>query len=71
MAHAKSTSPYPLHEEYNYGQFYFSRKPCSCGCGYAPSAADLGPPPEVPVQAPVVPGAAGEDGRVWEEGEPW
>jgi len=68
MAQAKSTSPYPLHEEYNYGQFYFSRNPCCCGCGYAPRAPELPPPPAVPATEGL---DVFMDGGVWEEGDPW
>jgi len=72
MAQAKGTSPYPLQEEYNYGQFFFSRTPCCCGCGYAPPAPDLPPPPAAPATAaPAVFRAAGEDVPVWQEGDPW
>lgn len=38
MAHARSTSGFPLHEDYNYTQFYLTRAACYCGCGYKPSA---------------------------------
>lgn len=54
MAHARSTCVYPLHEDYNYRQFYFSRAPCLSGCGYQP-----GPPP-VPQAPPAGYGRNGE-----------
>lgn len=43
MAHARSTYAFPLPEEYNYKQFYFSQSPCCCGCGYQPAAPELRP----------------------------
>lgn len=53
MAQAWSTSAFPLHEDYNFRQFYFSRAPCRCGCGYQPVL-----PPVPPAPAP----GYGQDG---------
>lgn len=71
MAQAKSTSSYPLHEDYNYGQFYFSRNRCCCGCGYQPPAPELPPPPVVPDLDTLAMGVVGADEPVWQEGDPW
>jgi len=70
MAHAKSTSPYPLHDEYNYAQFYFSHNPCCCGCGYAPPTPELPTAPAVPAAA-ALPVAAAMTDDVWMEGDDW
>lgn len=43
MAHAPSTSPHRLHENYNFRQHFFSRCVCSCGYGYSPSAPPVPP----------------------------
>lgn len=33
-AHARSASPDPLPDLYDFGRFYFSREACVCGCGH-------------------------------------
>lgn len=68
MAHARSTSPCRLREDYNFRQFYFSRNPCSCGCAYSPSA------PAVPIGAAEPDAFAGVDDLgvgQWAEGDDW
>lgn len=49
MAQARSTSAYPLHDSYVFRQYYFSRTPCFCGCGYNPPVPTV---PTAPVAAP-------------------
>jgi len=68
MAQARATSAYPLRDDYNYRQFYFSQTPCSCGCGYHPAA------PEVPTAPPTAaaPAPAPDDGLEHDgEGVEW
>lgn len=43
MAHARSSTPFRLREDFKFRHYYFSQQPCGCGCKYAP------PAPPVPV----------------------
>lgn len=68
MAHARSSSPCRLPEDYNYRKYYFSRNPCMCGCGYSPPPPLVPPPTEVPdFSTEVDPLGVGE----WVEGDDW
>lgn len=67
MAHARSSCVYPLREDYNFRQFYFSRNPCSCGCMYHPEPPPLPPAPAAPDGAET----AADDQTPWEEGDDW
>lgn len=67
MAHARSSSTYPLREDYNFRKFYFSKNPCVCGCMYNPDAPPV-PTAPVAAEAPV---AEDEEQAPWDEGEDW
>ena len=58
MAQARGTCTYPLPEEYNLRQFFFSRQMCPCGCGQQEEEPML---PSPPSSAPSTPAASSSD----------
>jgi len=57
-AQARSTCTYPLPDDYNYRQFYFSRQACPCGCGQEKEAPPI---PSPPSSTPSTPAASTSD----------
>ena len=56
-AQARTTCTYPLPDDYNFRQFYFSRQPCLCGCGQQEAEPPLASPPS---SAPSTPAASSD-----------
>jgi len=54
-AQARTTCTYPLPDDYNFRQFYFSRQPCLCGCGQQEEEPPLA---RHPSSAPSTPAAS-------------
>lgn len=52
QAQARGTCTYPLPEDYNFRQFYFSRQRCPCGCGQQEEEPPLPSPPSSAPRTP-------------------
>lgn len=53
QAQARGTCTYPLPEDYNFRQFYFSRHSCPCGCGQQEEEPPLASPPSSAASTPI------------------
>lgn len=51
-AQARTTCTYPLPDDYNFRQFYFSRQACPCGCGQQETEPTLPSPPSTVPSTP-------------------